>query len=86
MNFTNCKGILALEGFKIVYREKILGGEIAEMKIVNERKYYDNPKDNAAFVRCVDLLAGLIEKYADVVLGKVERFRCDYKVVKEKAA
>ncbi len=38
-----------------------------------------------SFVRCVDLLAGLIEKYADVVLGKVERFRCDYNVVKEKA-
>ncbi len=40
------------------------------MKNRKERKYYEDPNDNAAFLRCVDLLAGLIEKYADVVLEK----------------
>ncbi|MBQ7616247.1 MAG: hypothetical protein IJU77_14480 [Butyrivibrio sp.] len=53
------------------------------MKKRKERKYYDDPKDNAAFLRCVDLLAGLIEKYADVVLGRFEIIRCDYFVVKD---
>lgn len=53
------------------------------MKNRKERQYYENSNDNAAFLRCVDLLAGLIEKYADVVLEKIERYRCDYIVVKD---
>jgi hypothetical protein len=32
------------------------------------------------------LLAGLIEKYADVVLGKIEKIRCDYIVAKKVVA
>ena len=38
------------------------------MEKTNEIKYFEDPKQNAAFLRCVDLLAGLIEKYADAVL------------------
>jgi hypothetical protein len=39
----------------LIEREKIMGK-------TNELKYFENPKQNAAFLRCVDLLAGLIEK------------------------
>lgn len=28
------------------------------------KRYFDDPKDNVAFERCVDVLAELIEKYA----------------------
>ena len=28
------------------------------------KRYFDDPKDNAAFERCIDVLAELIEKYA----------------------
>ena len=28
------------------------------------KRYFDDPKDNVAFKRCVDVLAELIEKYA----------------------
>ena len=38
------------------------------MKMNKEIQYFENPEDNAAFLRCVDLLAGLIEKYADRIL------------------
>jgi hypothetical protein len=39
------------------------------MKRNKEIRYFENPEDNAAFMRCVDLLAGLIEKYADRILN-----------------
>ena len=48
------------------------------MKKNKEFKYYENPEDNAAFMRCVDLLAGLIEKYADRILNVI--FYGDYVV------
>ena len=48
------------------------------MKKNKEIKYYENPEDNAAFMRCVDLLAGLIEKYADKILNDI--FYGDYVV------
>ena len=47
---------------------------------INEIKYYEDPKQNAAFLRCVDLLAGLIEKYADVVLLPDKEYQLDYVV------
>lgn len=48
------------------------------MRKNKETKYYENPEDNAAFMRCVDLLAGLIEKYADRILNP--NFYGDYVV------
>ncbi len=35
-------------------------------------KYFEDAEYNTAFIRCIDLLAGLIEKYADKVLTSVE--------------
>ena len=35
-------------------------------------KYFEDAEYNTAFIRCVDLLAGLIEKYADKVLTSAE--------------
>ncbi len=46
----------------------------------NELKYFEDPKQNAAFLRCVDLLAGLIEKYADAVLVPDKEYQFDYVV------
>ncbi len=46
----------------------------------NELKYFEDPKQNAAFLRCVDLLAGLIEKYTDVVLLPDKEYQLDYVV------
>ncbi|MCD7739204.1 MAG: hypothetical protein LUH58_09235 [Lachnospiraceae bacterium] len=34
------------------------------------KKYYDNAKDNAAFERCVDVMAGMFVKYGPGVLEK----------------
>jgi len=42
------------------------------------KQYYENHEDNAAFMRCVDLLAELIEKYADRILNAA--FYGDYVV------
>ncbi len=47
----------------------------------NELKYFEDPKQNAAFLRCVDLLAGLIEKYADAVLMPDKEYQFDYVVI-----
>lgn len=46
----------------------------------NELKYFEDPKQNAAFLRCVDILAGLIEKYADAVLVPDKEYQFDYVV------
>ena len=46
----------------------------------NELKYFEDPKQNAAFLRCVDLLAGLIEKYADAVLVPDKEYQFDYSI------
>ena len=48
------------------------------MKRNKETRYFENPEDNVAFMRCVDLLAGLIEKYADRILNVI--FYGDYVV------
>ena len=50
------------------------------MEKTNEIKYFEDPKQNAAFLRCVDLLAGLIEKYADLVLLPDKEYQLDYVV------
>lgn len=35
--------------------------------------YYDDPKDNAAFERCIDVMSRLILKYGPDMLEKIER-------------
>ena len=35
--------------------------------------YYDDPKDNTAFERCIDVRSKLILKYGPDVLDKIER-------------
>ncbi len=35
-------------------------------------KYYENAKDNAAFARCIDVMAQLMLKYGNKVLEKQE--------------
>lgn len=50
------------------------------MEKTNEIKYFEDSKQNAAFLRCVDLLAGLIEKYADAVLVPDKGYQFDYVV------
>ena len=37
------------------------------------QKYYEDAKYNAAFERCVDVMARLIEKYGPQVLEKLEQ-------------
>ena len=37
------------------------------------QKYYEDAKYNAAFERCVDVMARLIEKYGHQVLEKLEQ-------------
>ena len=48
------------------------------MEKSKEIRYFEKPEDNVAFMRCVDLLAGLIEKYADRILNP--NFYGDYVV------
>ncbi len=36
------------------------------------KKYYDDPKDNAAFDRCIDMMTRLIWKYGKQVLESQE--------------
>ena len=38
------------------------------------QKYYEDAKYNAAFERCVDVMARLIEKYGHQVLEKLEQY------------
>ena len=35
-------------------------------------KVYDDPKYNAAFDRCVDVMARLLQKYGPQLLGQIE--------------
>ena len=35
--------------------------------------YYDDPKDNTAFERCIDVMSRLILKYGPDMLDKLER-------------
>lgn len=35
--------------------------------------YYDDPKDNTAFERCIDVMSRLILKYGPDMLERVER-------------
>lgn len=36
-------------------------------------KYYENAKDNAAFARCIDVMAQLMLKYGNKVLEQQEQ-------------
>lgn len=36
-------------------------------------KYYDNPKHNAAFERCIDVMTKLILKYGPQVLERIDK-------------
>lgn len=36
-------------------------------------KYYENAKDNAAFTRCIDVMAQLMLKYGNKVLEQQEQ-------------
>ena len=36
-------------------------------------KYYDNPKHNAAFERCIDIMTKLILKYGPQILERMEK-------------
>lgn len=37
------------------------------------KKYYDNAKDNAAFDRCIDVMAKMMLKYGNQVLERQEK-------------
>ena len=39
--------------------------------------YYDDPKDNIAFERCIDVMSKLMLKYGQDVLEKIEREKRD---------
>ncbi len=39
------------------------------------KRYYEDPKDNAAFERCIDIMARLFLKYGKQVLEKQEQRR-----------
>lgn len=39
--------------------------------------YYDDPKDNIAFERCIDVMSKLMLKYGPDVLEKIERDKRD---------
>ena len=41
------------------------------------KKYYDNAKDNAAFDRCIDVMAKLIQRYGPQVLKQQEKKACE---------
>lgn len=36
-------------------------------------KYYDDPKHNAAFERCIDVMTKLILKYGSQILERMEK-------------
>ena len=36
-------------------------------------KYYDDPKHNAAFARCIDVMTKLILKYGPQVLERIDK-------------
>ena len=38
-------------------------------------KVYDDPKYNAAFDRCVDVMSRLLQKYGPQLLGRCRRLR-----------
>lgn len=40
------------------------------------KKYYDTETDNASFVRCIDVMAKLIQKYGSTVLEQKESLLC----------
>lgn len=40
-------------------------------------KYYDDPKDNLAFERCIEVMSRLMMKYGPALLEKMEREKLD---------
>jgi len=43
---------------------------LSEREVQRMKKYYDNAKDNAAFERCVNVMADMILKYGPGILEK----------------
>ncbi len=41
------------------------------------KKYYENAKDNAAFDRCIEVMARLMQKYGPAVIEKWEAGQCN---------
>ena len=39
--------------------------------------YYDDPKDNLAFERCIEVMSRLMMKYGPALLEKMEREKLD---------
>ena len=39
--------------------------------------YYDDPKDNIAFERCIEVMSRLMMKYGPALLEKMEREKLD---------
>lgn len=53
------------------------------------KKYFDNAKDNAAFDRCIDVMARLMQRYGPPVLKQREKKSCEVELPQqhfEKAA
>lgn len=40
---------------------------------IRKKIYYDDPKDNTAFERCIDVMSRLILKYGPDMLEKIEQ-------------
>lgn len=50
---------------------------------IKNKKYFNDPVQNAAFICCIDILAELVEKYGDKVLEAISNSansgsECDY--------
>ena len=39
--------------------------------------YYDDPKDNTAFERCIDVISKLMLKYGPDVPEKIDKVHCE---------
>ena len=55
--------------FDIIFLKKILWGIRGGMEM---KKYYENGKYNAAFERCIDVMARLMQKYGPELLRDME--------------
>ena len=47
------------------------------MEDTNTIRYYDDPKDNIAFERCIEVMSRLMMKYGPALLEKMEREKLD---------
>ena len=46
------------------------------------KKYYKEPKDNAAFDRCINVMTNLIQKYGAEILDEIEQKNSDVNISK----